>query len=91
VTDLEARLAADELANAAKKATAAANKVDRQATGLRTSYAATVTDAGAFLAWLKTHRADELKGWLAEQAQRECNAGQRTMAGVLIETVKVAT
>jgi hypothetical protein len=90
VTDLEARLAADGLADAAKKAAATANRVDRQATGLRTSWHGTVTDAGAFLAWLKKHRANDLKAWLAEQAQREVYAGQRAIAGVLIEERKVA-
>lgn len=89
-TDLASRLEAEEYAKVAKRATAAANKIDRSATGLRTRTVATVTDAGAFLAWLKQHRPHELKAWLGEQAQRECNAGQRTMAGVLIEQERKA-
>jgi len=83
VTDLDARLEAEELAAAAKRAAAAANRIDRSATGLRTYWTATVTDPGAFLGWLKSHRPDDLKAWLSEQAKRECNAGQRAMAGVL--------
>lgn len=90
VTDLDARLAADELAKQAKKATAEANKVERVATGLRTSWKASVTDYGAFLSWMKTHRPHELKAWLDDHAQRECNAGQRHVAGVLITEVKEA-
>jgi hypothetical protein len=90
VTDLDARMEAEELAAKAKKAAAAANKIDRTATGLRSYWTATVTDPGAFLGWLKTHRADELKAWLSEQATRECNAGQRAMAGVLCKEEKRA-
>jgi len=89
-TDLDARYEAEELAKAAKKATAEANKVERVATGLRTSWKASVTDYGAFIKWMKTHRPHELKGWLDEQAQRECNAGQRQVAGVLIQEIKEA-
>lgn len=89
-TDLAARIEAEELAKVAKRANAAANKIDRSATGLRTYWTATVTDPGAFLAWMKAHRAHYLKTWLAEQAQRECNAGQRTMAGVLCKEERKA-
>lgn len=84
-TDLSARMEAEEALKLARKATAGANRIDRSATGLRTYWTGTVTDPGAFLAWLKTHRAHELKAWLAEQAQKEVSAGQRQMAGVLIQ------
>jgi hypothetical protein len=87
-TDLSARIEAEEIAKRAKKAEAIANKIDRSATGLRTYHVATVTDYPAFLGWLKINRPHELKAWLSEQAQRECNSGQRAMAGVLVEQEK---
>lgn len=89
-TDLEARADAERKAKEAVQATAAANKIDRSATGLRTYWTGIVTDHGAFLAWLKANRPHELKAWLDDQAQREVNAGQRQIAGVLIESERKA-
>lgn len=84
-TDLEARAAAEALAKEAAKATAAANKIDRSASGLRTYWNATVTDYGALLAHMKAHDPSGLKAMLDEYAERQKNAGARILPGVLIE------
>lgn len=84
-TDLEARAEAEQLAKEAAKATAAANKIDRSATGLRTYWTATVTDYGALLAHMKANDPDGLKIMLDEYATKQKNAGVRMLSGVLIE------
>lgn len=89
-TDLEARAAAEALAKEAAKATAAANKIDRSASGLRTYWNATVTDYGALLGHMKAHDPSGLKAMLDEYAERQKNAGARILPGVLIEMEKRA-
>lgn len=84
-TDLEARANAERMAKEAAKATAAANRIDRSATGLRTYWNATVTDYGALLAYMKASDPDGLKAMLDEYAQKQKNAGARILPGVLIE------
>lgn len=84
-TDLEARAEAERIAKEAAKATAAANKIDRGATGLRTYWTSTVTDYGALLAHMKAHDPEGLKAMLSEYAERQKNAGARILPGVLIE------
>lgn len=84
-TDLASRFEADELAKIAKKANAAANKIDRSATGLRTYWTATVTDYGALLAYLKQSDKIALKLMLDDYAERQKNAGSRNIPGVAIE------
>lgn len=83
-TDLAARIEAEELANVAKKATAAANKIDRSATGLRTYWTATVTDYGALLAYIKQGDPDGLRSMLDDYAERQKNTGGRRLPGVEI-------
>jgi hypothetical protein len=83
-TDLSARLEAEELAKVAKKATAAANKIDRSATGLRTYWTATVTDYGALLVYMKQSDPQGLRDMLNEYAQKQKNAGARNLPGVEI-------
>jgi hypothetical protein len=83
-TDLSARLEAEELAKVAKKATAAANKIERSATGLRTYWTATVTDYGALLVYMKQSDPQGLRDMLNEYAQKQKNAGARNLPGVEI-------
>lgn len=90
VTDLDARADAEALAKEAAKATVAANKIDRTATGLRTYWTCTVTDFGALLAYMKKARPDDLKAMLSDYAQSQVNIGVRTIPGVLIEQEKRA-
>jgi hypothetical protein len=90
-TDLEARYEAEEKATAANKAVAAANKIDRTATGLRTSWKATVTARKPFLQWLMVNQTDDLTEWLGLYAQKLVTGGKRQLPGVLIEEVRTAT
>lgn len=89
-TDLEARANAEQLAKEAAKATAAANKIDRAATGLRTYWNATVTDYVALLRYMKEARADDLKDMLREYVEAQVRIGVRQIPGVLIEQEKRA-
>ncbi len=84
-TDLEARANAERIAKEAAQATAAANRIDRSATGLRTYWSATVTDYGALLAYMKATDPEGLKAMLDEYAEKQKNAGVRILPGVLIE------
>jgi hypothetical protein len=88
--DLEARFAAEEQLKQAKKLTAVANKIDRSATGLRTTWRAEVTDFKALLRHYLDRRPDEMKAWLAEQADKDVRAGERVIPGVNITEQKVA-
>lgn len=83
-TDLASRIEAEELAKVAKKATAAANKIDRTATGLRTYRTALVTDYGSLLAYLKQSDPHGLRQMLDDYAERQKNAGARNIPGVEI-------
>lgn len=89
-TDLEARADAERIAKEAAQATAAANRIDRSATGLRTYWNATVTDYGALLAYLKKSDPASLRAMLDDYATKQKNAGARILPGVLIEEEKRA-
>lgn len=82
--DLEERFAAEEQFKQAQKLKAVANKIDRSATGLRTSYRAEITDYAALLRHYKERRPDDLKAWLVEQANRDVRAGERGIPGVTV-------
>lgn len=88
--DLEARFAAEEELKQARKLTAAANKIDRTATGLRTKWVTTVTDYKALLRYAMERRPDLVKDWLADLADSEVRAGVRTIPGVLITEERTA-
>lgn len=83
-TDLAARVEAEELVKVAKRANAAANKIDRSAAGLRTYWTALVTDYGALLAHLKQSDPHRLRSMLDDYAERQKNAGVRILPGVEI-------
>lgn len=83
-TDLASRIEAEELAKVAKKANAAANKIDRTATGLRTYWTATVTNYGDLLVYLKQSDPHALREMLDGYAERQKNAGTRILPGVEI-------
>jgi hypothetical protein len=89
-TDLEARANAEQLAKEVAKATAAANRINRAPTGLRTCWNATVTDYGALLAYMKQSDPQGLRDMLDEYAQKQKNAGVRMLPGVLIEAERKA-
>jgi hypothetical protein len=88
--DLEGRQEAEALAEQAKQAAMVAKRIDKVPSGLKTYHVAKLVDRGAFLKWLKEHRADVLTDWLGAEAVRQVNAGQRCMAGVEVFTERRA-
>ncbi len=88
--DLEARFAAEADLKVAGKLIAVANKIDRSATGLRTSWVAEMTDPVAALKHYRERQPDALKAWLLEQAQRDANAGVRSIPGFAINEQRKA-
>lgn len=68
--DLEARFEAEQELKVASKLTAAANRIDREATGLRTYAVAEVTDHRALLEFVMRNDPEPLKAWLSTYAQK---------------------
>lgn len=68
--DLETRFEAEEALKQAKKQTAAANRADREATGLRTRQIAIVDDYKALLQDIMKNDPAPLREWLDAYAQR---------------------
>ena len=88
-TDLASRIEAEELAKVAKKANAAANKIDRTATGLRTSYSAEILDPIAFGKWAWEHRRSDYMKFLETLAASEARANVN-IDGLTIHTLRNA-
>jgi hypothetical protein len=88
--DLEARFAAEEQIKLARKLVTQANKIDRTATGLRTSYRTEVTDYTAFGKWAWEHRRDEYQQFLDELANLEGRRGPVTIPGMIVHTERNA-
>jgi hypothetical protein len=88
--DLETRFAAEAELRAAQKLTAVANRVDREATGLRTYWVAELIDPLSALKHYRDRQPEALKAWLADQAQRDVNAGVREIPGFNIRDEKRA-
>ncbi|MCC6508894.1 MAG: hypothetical protein IT423_07290 [Pirellulaceae bacterium] len=87
---LEEKFAAEEQLKQASKLTKIANRIDREATGLRTSYRAEVTDYGKLLAHYKITRPDALKAWLDSEAQTDVRMGCRVLPGVIVHEERSA-
>jgi len=68
--DLESRFTAEAELKQAQKLTAAANRIDREATGLRTRQVAIVTDHKKLLQHIMQTDPAPLKEWLEAYAQR---------------------
>lgn len=88
-TDLASRIEAEELAKVAKKANAAANKIDRSATGLRTRYEAEIIDPIAFGKWAWEHRRSDYMKFLETLATSEARANVN-IDGLKINIIKLA-
>lgn len=88
--DLEAKFAAEQELEAAKKLSQSANRIDRQATGLRTSWEAEITDRAAALRhYLKQNPAQFLE--LIEQlAAQDARGARPTVPGVIYHELKKA-
>jgi len=91
--DLEAREKAEAMLVEAKKADAAATKAENdkaqakgsgRAQGLRTSYRAEITDAGAFAKWIWTTRRADMDAFLNDFADRLVREGTHVMPGVTV-------
>lgn len=88
-TDLATRLEAEEVAKVVKKATAAANRIDRSATGLRTYYEAEIIDPIAFGKWAWEHRRPDYMKFLETLAASEARANVN-IDGLTIHTLRKA-
>jgi hypothetical protein len=88
--DLQERFSAEQDLATAKKLTAVANKIDRSATGLRTSYRAEVTDYTAFARWAWAQRRDECQRFFDELAALEGKRGPVTIPGMIVHTERKA-
>lgn len=88
--DLEAKYQAEQELEQAKKLTAVANRIDRSATGLRTSWEAELTDKGAALRhYLKT-QPDEFTRLLQTLADRDARGARPPVPGVIYHERKKA-
>lgn len=80
--DLEARFEAEQTLKQAQKQAAAASRVEREATGLRTRQIAVVEDYKALLQHIMREDQEPLKAWLDDYARR---ALPRKLPGCRIE------
>lgn len=88
--DLESRFQAEQELEQAKKLTAVANKIDRSATGLRTSWEAELTDKTAALRhYLKT-QPGEFEALIQTLADRDARGARPPVPGVLYHEVRRA-
>lgn len=88
--DLEARFAAEAQLEQAAKLTAQANRIDRSATGLRTTYAAHVTDLRELAKHVMHHDAPAFEAFLIEYARKAVASGVRSLPGVDISPERKA-
>lgn len=98
-TDLAAREQAEGLLKDAKKAEGIANRAGKdkamvaggaRSISQRSVWTAVLADPVAALKHYREAQPEALKAWLAEQAQRDVNAGARTIPGFTISESKVA-
>lgn len=98
-TDLAARTQAEALLKDAGKADRAATKAEKakpmaaglgRAVSLRSKWTAVLTDSAKALKFYREHQPEELKAWLTEQAQRDVNAGARTIEGFDVNEERIA-
>lgn len=80
----------DELENQAKHQTAAANKIAKKATGLRTSYVTTLTNSADAATHYFNAQREEFDAFLLSLAKSDVRAGQRDIPGFEITQVKTA-
>jgi len=88
--DLEQRYQAEIELKAAGKLSAVGNKIEREATGLRTYWQAEVERHETLLRWIQDNDADALRAWLDAYAKAAVNRGKRSLAGTRIFTIQRA-
>ena len=82
--DLEAKFAAEVEIEAAQKLVAVANKIDRSATGLRTTWMHRIVNRRELLLHVVERYPEDLADMLNEFVRRQVASGLRTMPGVEI-------
>lgn len=88
--DLEARFTAEEQLKAASKLTAQANRIDRAATGLRTSWEAEVTDPRAALNHYIKHSPEAFYVLIQDLANHDARGTRAPVPGVVFHERKRA-
>ena len=89
---MEARFIAEEQLKQAAKLTAAANRADRSATGLRTSWVAQITDRRAALNHYLREQPEMFERLIQDLADKDARneATRRDIPGILFEQKKEA-
>lgn len=88
--DLEERFAAEEQLKRASKLTAAANRIDREATGLRPYWEAEITDQRAALNHYVKTRRSEFEDLIQRLANEDARGSRGTVPGVVFHERKRA-
>lgn len=88
--NLEARFEAEQELKAAKGLTAVANRIDREATGLRTVWTHSIVSRADLLRHVKERYPEDLADMLNEWARKKVAAGARSIPGVEITESKRA-
>jgi hypothetical protein len=88
--DLEARFAAESTLKVASKLTAAANRISRSATGLRTAWEAEVIDRRAALNFYIKRSPDRFEALVQQMADEDARATRGTVPGVVFHERKIA-
>lgn len=88
--DLEARYAAEQEFEAAKKLTAVANKIDRSATGLRTYWRAEITDRKAALLHYLTRWPERFEALIQQMADEDARGTRAPVPGIVFHDDKRA-
>lgn len=88
--DLEARYAAEQEFEAAKKLTTVANKIDRSATGLRTYWEAEITDRKAALLHYLARVPERFEALIQQLADEDARGTRAPVPGVIFHERKRA-
>jgi len=88
--DLEAKFAAEQSLNAAKKLNAVANKIDRAATGLRTRWDAEITDRKAALLHYLARSPERFEALIQQMADEDARGARAPVPGVTFHEKKEA-
>lgn len=88
--NLAAKFDAEAALKQATKLAAAANRIDREATGLRTIYRTEITDMTALSRWAWINRRDEYEAFLTQLAEREGRRGPVAIPGIIVHTERKA-
>lgn len=88
--DLEARFQAEQQLEQAKKLNAAANKIDRSASGLRTYWEAEITDRSAALRHYLQQHPEAFVELIQTLADRDARGARPRVPGILYHEIKKA-